>query len=250
MGWPVVQILKGRYRPQQFHMPTLFSLQKAIWAKNLVFSLSFYPGTLLLPLCTATHFKCITFWLSFGLTIYCGLDWKPNQHLQYCRYGKLHSKLWTKDLQIFWMLTFIHFRLITLKLLTFLGHWMPQLCRLCFLSSLGDVHSLQCTYNWLRPQWHCTRSIWLHGRQSPGWQRFRQVCTQPFGRGLVQPDSHCSQLSPAYKITYKRVSMKCSCGNTHYELQSDTFRWFNTMEIHKPMEDANMKRNWCTNTKI
>jgi hypothetical protein len=95
----------------------------------------------------------------------------------------------------------LKFQTYYIKLLTFLGHWLPQLCRLCFLSSLGDVHSLQRTYNWLRPQWHCTRNIWLHGRQSPGWQRFKQVCTQPSGRGLVQLDSHCSQLSPAYKTT-------------------------------------------------
>jgi hypothetical protein len=94
--------------------------------------------------------------------------------------------------------------IITLKLLTFLGHWLPQLCWLCFFSSLGDIHSLQRTYSWLRPQWHCTRSIWLHGSQSPGWQGFRQLCIQPSGRGLVQPDSHCSQLLPAYKITHKK----------------------------------------------
>lgn len=99
--------------------------------------------------------------------------------------------------------------LIVFTLLTFLGHWLPQLCSVCFLSSFGDVQSLQRIYNWLRLQWHCTRSIWLHGGQSPGWQGLRQVCVQPSGRGLVQPDSHCSQLSPAYKITHQAAMTQC-----------------------------------------
>ena len=99
------------------------------------------------------------------------------------------------------MLLFITCMRILFILLTFLGHWLPQLCSTCFFSSFDDVQTLHCIYNWLRLQWHCTRSIWLHGGQSPGWQGLRQVCVQPSGRCLVQADSHCSQLSPAYKIT-------------------------------------------------
>jgi len=110
----------------------------------------------------------------------------------------LDFKFWTQHLA---MLLFITCMLISFVLLTFLGHWLPQLCSACFLSSFDDVQSLHCIYSWLRPQWHCTRSIWLHGGQSPWWQGLRQLCVQPSGRGLVQPDSHCSQLSPAYKIT-------------------------------------------------